>query len=265
MKILDRPLLHLAAIAVILRTLAALTPAFGQTAAAPAEFHAPAEEKPKEAPKTNWVTSASLGFSLTRGNSQTLLLTANVLSEKKWSQNELRLGADVAYGTQNEEETADTIHGFAQYNRLITDRFYAYARADALHDGIADIAYRVTLSPGVGYYFVKTAKTTFSGEIGPGVVIEREGNVDSTYATLRIAERAEHHLNDHVRLWESIEYLPQVDRWGNYIVNGEIGVDTALSKKSSLKVFAVDSYNNEPAAGKLKNDFKFVTAIGYKF
>jgi putative salt-induced outer membrane protein YdiY len=62
-----------------------------------------------------------------------------------------------------------------------------------------------------------------------------------------------------------VEYLPQVDRWGNYIINSEIGVDTALTKKTSLKVFAIDSYDNEPAPGRKKNDLKLVTAIGYKF
>ena len=38
---------------------------------------------------------------------------------------------------------------------MFTDRFYGYARVDALHDGIADVEYRVTLSPGVSYYFAK--------------------------------------------------------------------------------------------------------------
>lgn len=43
---------------------------------------------------TGWVTSAALGLTLTRGNSETLQATGNILSEKKWSQNELRLGLD---------------------------------------------------------------------------------------------------------------------------------------------------------------------------
>ena len=41
-----------------------------------------------------WETSAALGLTLTRGNSETLLFSGSILSEKKWDMNEVRLGAD---------------------------------------------------------------------------------------------------------------------------------------------------------------------------
>ena len=237
---------------------AAAPAASGGTAAAPAEAA-------KEPPKNPWVTTASIGFSLTRGNSETLLVTGNVLSEKKWDKNELRLGVDGTYGEDHDTTNAEQVHGFGQYNRLFTERFYGYGRLDALHDGIADVDYRVTLSPGAGYYFVKNKSTTFSGEVGPGFIMERQGGDDRNYFTLRIAERAEHKLNDRVRLWESVEYLPQVDDFNNYIINAEIGIDTAITKKLSLKVFVVDTYDNDPAPDRKKNDLKLVTALAYKF
>ena len=62
--------------------------------------------------------------------------------------------------------TAGTSRGFAQYNRLFTERVFGYLRLDGLHDAIADIEYRFTFSPGVGYYFIKNAQTTLSGEAG---------------------------------------------------------------------------------------------------
>jgi putative salt-induced outer membrane protein YdiY len=176
-----------------------LQPAHAQ-AQAPAASNAPAPAAAGEEKKTNWVTSASLGLTLTRGNSETLLVTGNVLSEKKWSQNEVRPGADAAYGEDHDTKNTESIHGFGQYNRLITDRFYAYGRADILHDAIADIDYRVTLSPGVGYYFVKNKTTSFSGEIGPGWIYEQLAGKTDDYFILRIAERLDHKLNDHVRL-----------------------------------------------------------------
>jgi len=242
---------------------AAATPAVPATPAAPGTA-APAEAV-KEAPKNPWVTSASLGFSLTRGNSETLLVTGNILTEKKWDKNEVRLGADGTYGEDGDTTNAEQVHGFGQYNRLFTERFFGYGRVDALHDGIADVEYRVTLSPGVGYYFVKNKSTTFSGEVGPGFVMEKQGDETHDYFTLRIAERAEHKLNDRVRLWESVEYLPQVDDFNNYIINAEIGIDTSITTKCSLKVFVVDTYDNDPAPDRKKNDLKLVAAIAYKF
>jgi putative salt-induced outer membrane protein YdiY len=234
--------------------------AFAQTAT-----NAPAP--PQEEKKPAWDTSAAVGVTLTRGNSQTLLVTGNILGDRKWDhdKNELRLGADATYGEDHNVKNAESEHGFGQYNRLFTERFYGYARVDALHDAIADVQYRVTLAPGVGYYIIKTTNTTFSAEFGPGYIFEEQGHHTHNYATLRFAERLEHKINDHVRLWESVEYLPEVDKFSNYIVNSEVGVDTTLTKKLSLKVFAQDTYHSEPAPDRQKNDLKMVTAIAYHF
>jgi len=62
-----------------------------------------------------------------------------------------------------------------------------------------------------------------------------------------------------------VEYLPQLDRWGHYIINSEAGIDTSITHKLSLKVFALDTYDSEPAEDPLKNGFKLVTGVGYKF
>src|SRR5881628_1691679 len=97
-----------------------------------AEGQAAAPDPAQE--KTGWETTAAAGVTLTRGNSKTLLATANILSLRKWEQNEVRLGADAAYGENNSIKNNESIHGFGQYNRLFTDRFYGYARVDALHD-----------------------------------------------------------------------------------------------------------------------------------
>src|SRR6476661_3530049 len=95
---------------------------------------------------------------------------AQILSQKKWGAHEMRLGADATYGELEEEKSAEALHGFAQYNRLFTQRAYGYARLDALHDAIADIEYRFTVSPGAGYYMIKNPSTTLSGEAGPAFI-----------------------------------------------------------------------------------------------
>lgn len=213
----------------------------------------------------HWETTAAAGLSLTRGNSDTLTATANILTQKKWAQNELRFGADGTYGEDQGSKTAESVHGFGQYNRLFTERFYGYARVDALHDAIADVEYRITLSPGAGYYFIKNDHTSLSGEVGPGVIFEKQGGDESTYMALRVAERFEHKLNDRVRVWQSLEWLPQVDDFNNWILNGELGLETKMTEKASLRVFVLDNYDNQPAPGRKHNDLKLVTAIAYKF
>jgi putative salt-induced outer membrane protein len=212
-----------------------------------------------------WETTASVGVTVTQGNSDSILANAQVLSQKKWGVNEMRLGADATYGELDSEKNVEGVHGFGQYNRLFTERAYGYLRLDGLHDAIADIEYRFTFSPGAGYYFIKNAQTTLSGEAGPAFIYEKVGSETTGYFTARLAERLEHKFNENVRLWQSVEFLPQVDDLNNFLINGEIGVESKLTPKLSVKVFAVDNYDNEPAPGRKENDLKVVTALGYTF
>src|SRR5262245_26891002 len=145
-----------------------------------------------------WDASAAVGFTLTRGNSETLLFTGNIQAAKKWNKNEVNLGVDGVYGENDGDESAESVRGFGQFNRLFTERAFGYIRFEALHDGIANIDYRLTVSAGAGYYFIKTTNTTLRAEVGPGYIYERNGDAtvngvffpahSHDYITLRIAE-----------------------------------------------------------------------------
>jgi putative salt-induced outer membrane protein len=212
-----------------------------------------------------WEKSAALGLTLTKGNSDTLLFTADALAKKKWTEDELSLGASISYGEQSDVKNNEAAKGFAQWNHLFSDRFYGYGRIEALHDAVADVEYRVTLSPGVGYYFIKSDTMNLSAEAGPGVVFEKQGSAEKTYLTARIAEKFDYKLNDRARLWQMVEFLPQVDNLDNYIINAEIGVEAGLTKKTSLRVVAQDTFDNQPAPGRKKNDVKLVSSVVVKF
>ena len=66
-------------------------------------------------------------------------------------------------------------------------------------------------------------------------------------------------------MWQSCEIIPQVDNLENFVVNFEIGLETAITKSFSQKTYLVDSYANRPAAGRVKNDIKIVAGLAYKF
>ena len=229
-----------------------------------AEAAEPAAAAP--APKPLWETSANVGATVTRGNSKTLLFTAGIQSQKKREQNEIRLGLDGSYGKNDSIKNTEFARIFGQYNRLFTERFYGYIRAELSHDAIADIEYRLSVSPGAGYYLLKDAKQSLSVEVGPGFITEKLGNHEkNNYLTLRVAERYELKLNDKTRIWQSAEFLPQVDRFKNYLLNLEIGLETQLTTKLSFRTYIQDSYDNEPVPGRKKNDLKLVSGIAYKF
>lgn len=44
-----------------------------------------------------------------------------------------------------------------------------------------------------------------------------------------------------------------------------MGVEADLTKKMSLRVTLQDIYDNEPAAGRKRNDIRLVSGVAYKF
>jgi putative salt-induced outer membrane protein YdiY len=240
------------------------------------------DAKPEE--KKGWETSANAGVALARGNSKSFLATAGLNSARKWSKDEALLGASGGYGESTDVQpadgkkdvttkSADYLKGFGQWNHLFTEELYAGLRLDAIHDDIADVNYRFTLSPLLGYYFIKNPSTFLAAEIGPSFIYEQVGGDENSYVGARLAERFEHKFKGGARVWQTAEIIPQVDDVENFIVNFEVGVEAPLSKKSSLRVVLQDAYDNRPAtvtgtAGtfdKQKNDLKLIAGLSYKF
>lgn len=235
------------------------------TAASALGTSAFAQSAPTTTSTAKWESSAGLGFTLATGNSETLLGTADFTGTKKWDAYEWTVGANLTYGENDGAKNADSQRLLTQFNWLISERAFFYGRAEALRDTVADIDYRIPLSVGAGYYVIKNKDTFLRGEVGPGFVLEEKGGNSETYMTLRVAERFEHKFNDNVKLWQSLEYVPQVDEFENFQVVGEIGIDAKLSQALSLRTYIQDTYVNKPAAGRKDNDLKLVTAIAYKF
>jgi putative salt-induced outer membrane protein YdiY len=234
----------------------------GVFSAARAE-EAPAAGEPKPPPP--WDVTGNLGFTATSGNSETLLATAGVQAKRDWTDRKLDLGVSGAYGENDHVRNLQTAHGYGQYNQDITERWFWYGRADLLHDGIADIEYRFTIGPGIGYYFIKKERMTLSGEVGPSWVYERKGQVTSDYFALRLAERFDYKISDTAKFYQTFEVLPQVDRFSNYVANFEAGLESAITDTVSLAFYVLDTYVNEPAPGRKHNDIKFIAGLKYKF
>jgi putative salt-induced outer membrane protein YdiY len=215
--------------------------------------------------KPMWESSIAAGLTLTKGNSDTLLTTAAFKTRTKTPANEFMFGLDGSYGESDSVKNNEMLHGVSQYNHLFTKRLYGFLNVEGLHDGIADLQYRFTVSPGAGYYFVKSTNTTFAVEAGPGLIVQRLGGADTTYASLRLADRFEQKLDGGARIWERAEILPQVNKFENYLVNAEIGAESSLTKTVSLRVTVQDNFVHQPAPDRKNNDVKLISGLVYKF
>ena len=214
-----------------------------------------------------WETSAAAGLTLTKGNSDTLLTTLSLDTKRKWEKDEAFAGIAGGYGKNSGTKNTEFLKGFAQYNRLFDERLYGGLRLDGSYDGIANLDYRLTLSPLLGYYLIKEAKTSLTVEAGPSLVLEKyKAQSSDTYLGARFGEKFEHKLTDTTKIWQSLEYVPQVDRWSEkFVITAEIGIEAAITKKWSLRVVGQDIRDSQPAGTNKKNDLRLIAGTAYKF
>jgi putative salt-induced outer membrane protein YdiY len=253
----------------------ALSAAILSVTAAESSTNAPAAAKPPTTPPkppSPWHTTASINAAVSRGNADTLLMGAAINSLRKWDKNEIALGADGTFGsnsdptTRKETTTAQNYGLYAQYNRMLSDRGYLGVRSDARQDRIAFIDYRATVAPALGYYVVKNDRLKLKLENGPAFIFERlKGAGTANYLTLRVAEEVQWKINDRASIVQSMEYLPQVEDFGNYVVNLNLSLSTKITEKASATITFQDFYRSVPAPGRRGNDLRLMAGISYSF
>ncbi|MDZ4199275.1 MAG: DUF481 domain-containing protein [Kiritimatiellia bacterium] len=213
-------------------------------------------------------TTLSAGLTLTEGNSETLQANLAVVSEgEKDELGSYRAGIEANYGEstirEEKEQTLNNARAFAQIRKTLTDRLFGYLDGSVLHDDQADLAYRATLGPGLGVYLLKNDVSSLSLEAGVAYVWEEVADTRDDYLALRFAQRLDVALSDTARLWQSAEYRPKADDFGDYLLNAELGVEAAMTSRLNLRVVLQNKYDQTPAADREKNDLALITGFSF--
>ena len=232
-----------------------------------------AEKKAKkadadEAKKEGFATALNAGLTLTDGNSETLSANASLVTEgEKEGLGSVLAGVEGNYGENTEDgEDTTTVNNAKAYvnaKKTLSPMTYAYLAGDAMFDDIAEIDYRATVGPGLGFYALKNDKRTLSLEAGPSYVWEKVGEVRDDYLALRFAQRYTCAISQTAQLVQTLEYVPEASDFDNYLLTGEVGVEAAINDHLSLRVVLQDRYDSTPAAGKEHNDLTLIAGLGF--
>jgi len=215
-----------------------------------------------------WVSSAALGYNLSSGNADTSLLSIMAATQKEVADEIYNFGAQYNFGSDkdrndpvNDDTTRNDFRANAAYKRLLSDKLFAGFGTSFLYDEIADIDYRSIVNPSLGYYVLKDEDYKLNFEAGPSYVFEKQGGESNDYLAPRIADRFDWIISCTSKIYQQTEVLLDVDNSDNYLVNTEVGIESALSTSLSLVVLARNNYDNVPAVGREKSDTAFITAV----
>lgn len=208
----------------------------------------------------------SLGASLTDGNSETMQANATLATEgQKEGLGSIRAGVEGNYGestiASNKETTVENLRAFANLKKTLSPRTFASLNGDVLYDDIALIDYRATLGPGLGVFLVKNDSVSLSIEAGPSYIWEKVAGLKDDYYAVRFAERFDYAISKTAKVWQSAEYVPMADDFGDYLMTAELGVEAALNASMNLRIVLQNKYDSTPSEGLEKNDLTLITGI----
>ena len=212
-----------------------------------------------------WERELSIGLNITRGNSEQDEGEAGVKIKREDEISKLELRAEGSYAETAEETTKEKAKASAQYDQQFGPRPYGSLRLSAEYDAVADLDYRFIVGPALGYYLVKSEQTQLNAEVGPSYIREVVAEELNDYYALRLAERFEQKWGKDAKLWQALEYLPDLQANGRYLMNAELGLEARVKSGFHLKSTLETKHDSRPAEDKKKDDTTLKTAIVYKF
>lgn len=225
--------------------------------------------------ESTWQRRVGIGFNMTSGNSDTKLFNTDLSATTKRPRYEFVSDAQITYGKSDGETTVENGNTKAQYNRLFSARTYAYFNAEAAYDKIAHLDYRYMTGPGAGYYLVKNTKQNFSLELGLAYLKEKTetppqtseiiDDVKDQAIILRLIQKYDIILTETSKAWESTEYLPEINDLNKYLINAEMGIDSAINAHFNLRLVIQEKYDSMPAVDIKNHDTTIKSALVYSF
>ncbi len=212
-----------------------------------------------------WERSVTLGLNQTRGNSDTLLHRLAARAELVEEKYEWLFNLEWTYGESDKEKDNEFGLFGAEYKRLLSRRLYVDAMGEISYDAIKDLDYRVIVGPAVGYFFRRDKTIRLSVEVGPSYVGQKQGGETEDFVAVRVAEDFRWRINEHARIWQKTEYIPRLDDVNQFLLNSEIGVESAVSAAVSLGISLQHRHDSKPADDAKRNDLYLVSTLKYTF
>jgi Protein of unknown function, DUF481 len=231
-----------------------------------------------------WTGAANVGFSLTRGNSQTENLALGFNSARTTTADKITLYSNAVYGTNQlaiPSTTANTETGGIRYDRNVNPRAFLFVSADFMSNALQDLNLRSVGSIGGGLHAIKNAGTTldflaggnFTDENYTETVTNTSVSPPTTtsfkdihnFGALTLGEELMHKLGKSTVLNEKFYFFPDLTQRGQYRGTFDLALVTKISKWLGWQSDFNDIYVTNPPPGTKQNDLILTTGLNIAF
>jgi putative salt-induced outer membrane protein YdiY len=218
-----------------------------------------------------WAGGATVGFALTRGNSETKNLALAFTAARTGLRDKLALYTNSVYSSNDAagavpSTTANTVQGGIRYDHDLTHRLFAYAAADFQTDELQLLNLRSVFGGGLGVHLIKSDATTFDLLGGINYTRENYDTFTRNFAAASIGEELMHKIGASTVLNEKFFFFPDLTGDpGEYRMTFNVGTTTKLNKWFGWQNAFGDIYVTNPPLGTKKNDVVFTTGLNLSF
>lgn len=231
-----------------------------------------------------WNGGTAVGFSLTRGNSQTENLSLAFNAARATKTDKLSLYTNAVYGTNQlatPKTTANTEAGGIRYDHNLNPRWFGFVGADFMSNALQDLNLRSVGSVGGGFHAIKSDQTTldflgggnFTDENYTETVVNTSvippttstRKVVHNFGALTLGEELTHKWSKTTVLTQKLYFYPNLTQTGEYRGAFDLGLVTKISKWLGWQNQAGDIYVSNPPPGARKNDLVLTTGLNVSF
>ncbi|MDD2598596.1 MAG: DUF481 domain-containing protein [Kiritimatiellae bacterium] len=225
-------------------------------------------------PKTpKWTGSVVAGATFNRGNTHSDSASIDADAQLRRKDDRILLGAGYRYDKQRNKSTGkdnttdDNWFLKGQYDYFVGEKSYLYGNVLYEKDRISHLDMRLTPGVGYGYQWIERADLNFSTEAGFTYVYAEYTDPDDTreHMSSRLAYHVDKTLNEYVKAFHNVEYLPSLERSDYYLVDADIGIRTKLTGNWIVEAKASLEHDAKPATGRDKTDYRYVLGLGLTF
>jgi putative salt-induced outer membrane protein YdiY len=217
-----------------------------------------------------WAGFVDLGYSQTGGNAQTNNIAVSANANRATSRDKIGVTFTSLFASSNingkKINTANAIRGGIAYNLNLSPKAYVFAATDLEYDEFQGLDLRFAPNGGIGYHIITNPKTTFDFLGGAGVNREFFTNgLNRTSGEALLGEELVHKISERTTFREKLVFFPNLTHGGDYRMNFDLGMATALRRWLSWQLTFSDRYLSNPIAGRKGNDTIFTTGFRMTF
>jgi putative salt-induced outer membrane protein YdiY len=229
----------------------------------------------------DWKGSATLGFSLARGNSDTTNLNTAFTLDRKTLADHIAIYESSIYATSSATKinpaagvSANAILGGGRYDRNLTPNFFGFVSGDFTHDQLQSLDLRSIYSGGFGWHAINHPNTTF--DVLGGINYTRETysgdaatampNVDRNLPGITFGEDFIRRFGAVTTVTEHAYFYPDLSDTSQYRFSLDAKSVTQIKKWLGWQLSLSDRYvTDPPIAGTKSNDVILSTGVNFNF